>query len=179
MVYSPKLSFVANGSNLTGVGLALGKTICFYSLEFTIDHLGRLSLSPEEGDSGALFVGILHSGSPSLHTALEDSFDEGGAASGEEGSSGSPDPRAYDVATPRAPITTTLAPESTPVLLTIPTVMVQTAAPQPDMELLPNQQQAYQEEEEQAWIHARQVDAELPAAQCHDELTSEQAAIDA
>jgi hypothetical protein len=41
MVYSPKLSFVANGSNLTGIGLALGKTICFYSLEFTIDHLGR------------------------------------------------------------------------------------------------------------------------------------------
>jgi hypothetical protein len=82
------------------------------------------------------------------------------------------------VATPRAPITTTLAPESTPVLLTIPTVTVQTAAPQPDMELLPNQQQAYQEEE-QAWIHARQVDAELPAAQCHGELTSEQATIDA
>jgi hypothetical protein len=92
MVYSPKLSFVANGSNPTDVGLTLGETTCFGSLEFTADHLSRLSLSPQEGDSGALFIGLVHSGSPSLHTALQDSIDEGDAASGEGGSSRSPSP---------------------------------------------------------------------------------------
>jgi hypothetical protein len=29
MVQSPKLSFIANGNNLTGDGLTLGETICF------------------------------------------------------------------------------------------------------------------------------------------------------
>jgi hypothetical protein len=52
MVTSPKLSFVANDNNPTGVSLALG---------------------------------MVHSGSPSSHTALEDSSDEGGAASGVRG----------------------------------------------------------------------------------------------
>jgi hypothetical protein len=56
MVTSLKLSFVANGNNPTGVGLALGETTCFDNLEFTVDRLGRLSLSPEEGDSGTIFV---------------------------------------------------------------------------------------------------------------------------
>jgi hypothetical protein len=67
MVYSLKLSFIDNSSNPTGIGLTLGETICFSSLEFTADCFGRLSLSPEEGDSDALCVGMVHSGSPSLH----------------------------------------------------------------------------------------------------------------
>jgi hypothetical protein len=46
------------------VNLTLGKTICFGSLEFT-----------------AVFVGMVHTGPPSLHTSLDDSFDEGGIAS--------------------------------------------------------------------------------------------------
>jgi hypothetical protein len=74
------------------VGLALGETICFSSLEFTTYCLGCLSLSPKEDESGTLFVGMVHSRMPSLHTALEDSSDEGGAASGKGGSSGSPGP---------------------------------------------------------------------------------------
>jgi hypothetical protein len=94
MVYSPKLSFIANGSNPTGVGLALGRTICFDILEFTANRLGRLSLSPQEGDLGTLFIGMVHNGSPSLHITLEDSSDEGGATSGKAGSSGSHDPEA-------------------------------------------------------------------------------------
>jgi hypothetical protein len=52
MVTSPKLSFVANDNNPTGVSLALG---------------------------------MVHSGSPSSHTTLEDSSDEGGATSGVRG----------------------------------------------------------------------------------------------
>jgi hypothetical protein len=93
MVYSPKLSFMANDTNPTGVGLAPGEIICFSSLEFTTDRLGRLSLSPFAGDPGTLFVGMKHSGSPSLHIAIENSSDKGGAISGEGGSSGSPAPR--------------------------------------------------------------------------------------
>jgi hypothetical protein len=37
MVPSWKLSFVANGNNPTSVGLALGSTIHFDSLEFNVD----------------------------------------------------------------------------------------------------------------------------------------------
>jgi uncharacterized protein YecT (DUF1311 family) len=56
--------------------------------------------------------------------------------------------------------------------------MVQTAAPEPGMELLPDQQQAYQEEQ-QAWIHARQIDIKLRATQCENELVGEWVALDA
>jgi hypothetical protein len=37
---------------------------CFGSLEFTTDCLGHLNLSPQEGDTGALFIEMVHSGSP-------------------------------------------------------------------------------------------------------------------
>jgi hypothetical protein len=46
MIPSPKLSFVANINNPTGASLAPGNTIHFGSLEFTVDRLSRLSLSP-------------------------------------------------------------------------------------------------------------------------------------
>jgi hypothetical protein len=79
MVTSLKFAFVANGRNLTGVGLAPGETIRFSSLEFNVNHLGSLSISPKERDSGANFIGMVHIRSPSLHTILEDSSDEDGA----------------------------------------------------------------------------------------------------
>jgi hypothetical protein len=44
MVISSKLSFIANGNNLTSVGLTPGKTICFGSLELTADRFGCLTL---------------------------------------------------------------------------------------------------------------------------------------
>jgi hypothetical protein len=50
MVYSPKLTFIANINNLTNVGLTLGETICFGSFEFTADRFGNLSLSLEGND---------------------------------------------------------------------------------------------------------------------------------
>jgi hypothetical protein len=46
MVPSPKLLFITNNNNPTDIGLALGSTIHFDSLEFTADRLGHLSLSP-------------------------------------------------------------------------------------------------------------------------------------
>jgi hypothetical protein len=85
MVYSPKLTFVANGNNLTNVGLALGETIYFGSLEFTTNRLGCLSLSPVGEDSSTIFVGMVHNGSPSLHTTPEENFDEGDATLGKGG----------------------------------------------------------------------------------------------
>jgi hypothetical protein len=90
MVPSLKLCFLANINNPTSLGLALGRTIDFGSLEFTADCLGRLSLSPQEGDSSTIFIGMVHSRTPSLHTTLEETFDEDSATSGTEGSSRSP-----------------------------------------------------------------------------------------
>jgi hypothetical protein len=91
MVYSPKLTFIANRNNPIGIGLAPSETICFDILEFTnvrFDHW-----SPPEGvDSGSIFIGMIHSGLPSLHTILEESSDEGGTTSGEGGSSRSHKP---------------------------------------------------------------------------------------
>jgi hypothetical protein len=57
MVYSPKLSLVSKDSNPTDVGLALGETISFGSLEFTTDHLVHLSLTPLEDDPCAFICG--------------------------------------------------------------------------------------------------------------------------
>jgi hypothetical protein len=140
IVYSLKLSFVANTNNPTSIGLTPGETIWFGSLEFTVDRLACLSLSPEEGDSGTIFVGMVHSGLLSLHTTLDDSSNEGDATSGVGGSSGSLIPLGCNVITPTVPITTTLVPKNTPALLTILMVTVQTTTPQLGMELLLDQQ---------------------------------------
>jgi hypothetical protein len=55
-------------------------------------------------------------------------------------------------------------------------VTVWTTAPQPQlgMELLPDQQQAYQEEQ-QVRVHVWQIDVEPQATQRQDELTGERA----
>jgi hypothetical protein len=76
MFYSSKLTFIANSNNPTDIGLALGKTICFGSLEFTAERFGNLSFSPEGNDSGVIFVGMVQSEPPSLHTILEESSSE-------------------------------------------------------------------------------------------------------
>jgi hypothetical protein len=110
MVTSPKLSFIANDNNPTGIGLTPSETICFTSLEFTVDRFGHMSLSLDERDSSAIFVGMVHSGSPYLHTALTNSFDKGGTGSGIGGSSGSPGPGECNVVTLTIRITTTPAP---------------------------------------------------------------------
>jgi hypothetical protein len=97
------------------------------------------NLSPQEWDSHATFIGMVHSGLPSLHTALKESSDKDGAASGAGGSSESPNHRGCNVVTSTNPITATPAAENTLALQTIPMIMVRTVAPQPGMELLPIQ----------------------------------------
>jgi hypothetical protein len=81
MVTSQKLPFIANSNILTGVTLAPGEMIYFGSLGITADPLGHLSLSPNEWDSRAIFIGMVHNKSASLHTTLEDSSDEGSTTS--------------------------------------------------------------------------------------------------
>jgi hypothetical protein len=90
MVHSSKLTFVANGNDLTDNGFTPGETICFGSLEFTIDRCENLSLSPDGNDSGVVFIGMVHNRSPSLHTVLKESSDEGKTASGGGGALDSP-----------------------------------------------------------------------------------------
>jgi hypothetical protein len=82
------------------------------------------------------------------------------------------------VETSTDPIITTPAPENTPILETILMTTVLMELPQPGMEPLPDQQQAYQEEQ-QVRAHAWQINAEWWAVQHHDELTGERPALDA
>jgi hypothetical protein len=128
MVHSLKFTFVANGNNLSSVGIALGETICFGSFEFTTDSFCNLSLSPEGNDLGTIFVGMVHDGSSALHTILEDSSNDRNSTSGGGRSSDTPAPRACNVVTPIVPIPDTPPPKDTPSLLTIPTVPLQTIA---------------------------------------------------
>jgi hypothetical protein len=139
MVYSSRLTVVANGNNLTGIGLAPGETICFGSLEFTADCFRKLSLSPKGCDSGAVFVRMVHRGSLCLHTVLEDSPDESDTGSSRGGSFGSLDPRGCNVVIPIVSISTTPMLEDTLVLLTTLTVPLQTSALQLGTALLSEQ----------------------------------------
>jgi hypothetical protein len=143
MVHTLKFTIIANGNNLTSVGFMPGETIYFGSMEFTADLFGNLSLSPKGNDSGVVFIGIVHSGSTSLHTILEESSDKGDTTSCRGGSFGFLNPRGFNVVTPIVLIVTTPPSESIPALLTIPMVRLRTATPQLGTRLLPEQQQAY------------------------------------
>jgi hypothetical protein len=98
-------------------------------MEFTTDRFGNMSLSPEGNDSGVVFIRMVHSKPPSVHASHVESFDEGNIASNGGGSTGLLGPRGYNVVTPITSITTTLSPENTPALLTIPMVPLQTTTP--------------------------------------------------
>jgi hypothetical protein len=103
MVHSSTLVVIDDGEHLTYGGFSLGKIIRFENLEIITDCFGSLSLSPKQNDSGAIFVGMAHRGSPSLCIILEDFADELYIASIGEGSLGFPittTPRPEDAPTP-------------------------------------------------------------------------------
>jgi hypothetical protein len=99
------------------------------------------------------------SGSPSMRTVLH---------LAPRGTWDPPAPEGCNVVTSTDPVIDTPVPENTPALQTIPTIMVLMTTSQPEMELIPDQQQAYQEEQ-QARARTRQVDGKLWVAQCHNE----------
>jgi hypothetical protein len=76
MVHSSRLVIDVDGEHLTCGGFFFGETICFGSLEFIVDCFDSMSFSPKGNNSNAIFVEMARSGSPSLHTILEDSTDE-------------------------------------------------------------------------------------------------------
>jgi hypothetical protein len=76
MVYSSKFTIIVDGKHQISVGLALGKTIHFGSLEFIAERIDDLSLFAKGDSSGTIFMGMAHKGTPLLHTILEDSTNE-------------------------------------------------------------------------------------------------------
>jgi hypothetical protein len=66
---------------MISVGFTLVENIRFGSLEFIADPIDSLSLSAKGNDSSAIFMGMAHSGPPSLCTILEDSTVEFNIAS--------------------------------------------------------------------------------------------------
>jgi hypothetical protein len=73
MVHSSTLTVTIDGEDLTYGGFSLGKTIRFGSLEFIVDFFDSQGLSPKGSNLSAIFMGVTHRGSPSLHTILKDS----------------------------------------------------------------------------------------------------------
>jgi hypothetical protein len=115
MVYSPKPTIITDGNNLIHVKFARGETISFGGMEFITDRFDNLSFSPEGNASGAIVVGMVHSGSPSLHAILKESTSEDDLASRDEGISGFPISQGCNVVSPIVPITTTPLSEGTSV----------------------------------------------------------------
>jgi hypothetical protein len=122
MFLSTKLIVIDDDKYLTDVSFTHGKIVCFGSLEFIPDHFDSLSLSDKGNVSGTMFVGMAHSGSPALHTILEDSADEGDTTSSRGRNSGFPISQGCNMVTLYLPITTTPPSEGTPMPLAITTV---------------------------------------------------------
>jgi hypothetical protein len=84
MVHSSTLVVATDRERLTCGGFFLGETVRFGSPEFIVDYFGGLA-SPPGGNSGAIFIGMTRSGSPSLQTMIEDSPNEFYMTSNREG----------------------------------------------------------------------------------------------
>jgi hypothetical protein len=72
------------------VASPLSETIHFRSLDFIAGRFRSMSIYPEGNESGTVFIGMVHSKSPSLHTILEESANEGDTTSSGGGNSGFP-----------------------------------------------------------------------------------------
>jgi hypothetical protein len=161
MDHWPKPAVVTDGNNLIGIEFTWGKTILFGSLEFIANHFNNLSFSPEGNDLGTVFMGMVHSRSPSLDTIFEDSTSEDDLASSDGGSPNFPLSQGCNVVTPTIPIITTPSLKGTPMPQTIPTVPLWTIMLQSDTKLLPKRLRVNQEEHQRVL----QADAKRRAAQ--------------
>jgi hypothetical protein len=94
MVPSFVITVPAYNKHLTCGSFFLGETIPLGSFEFIIDYFSGLSLSPRRGDSGAVFMGSTHSGTPPplWQAMIEDSTEAFLMASRGEGALASPLP---------------------------------------------------------------------------------------
>jgi hypothetical protein len=135
MVHSPKLTIVKGSNHHASIGFTLGKAIRFGSSKLIADRFSNLSLSPMGNDSSTVFMGMDHNGMPSLHTILEESFEEDDTTSSERGNSGFPISRGRNVVILTIPIKTTPPSKSTLAPLTILMVPLWTAILQPDIGL--------------------------------------------
>jgi hypothetical protein len=114
MVHLSMLAVTTDGKRLMCGGFSLKKTIRFGILEFIVDCFGSLSLSPKGSNSGAIFMGTTHHGSPSLHAMIEESSDEFYMASSGEESSSLPASWRQSMGAPPAATATTLCLEDAP-----------------------------------------------------------------
>jgi hypothetical protein len=144
MVHLPKPIVIISGNNLISIEFTWHKSIHCVRLEFITDCFEILSLSPEGNDSRVIFMGMVHSGSPSLHTILDESISEEESASSDMGTSGFPISQGCNVVTPVVPNIAILPPEGTSVLLTILMTPLRTTVPQPNTRLLPERLWDYQ-----------------------------------
>jgi hypothetical protein len=85
MVHSSTLAITTDGEHLMDGGFSLSEVVHVGSLEFSTGHFDNLNLSPKGSDSGAVFVGMAQSGSPSLHAILEESVSEYDSTTSEGG----------------------------------------------------------------------------------------------
>jgi hypothetical protein len=69
-------------------------------MEFITNCFDNLGLSPVGNDSGTVFMGMVHNGSPSLHAILKESTSEDDSASSDGGSSNFPISRGCNMVTP-------------------------------------------------------------------------------
>jgi hypothetical protein len=167
MVYSLKPVVVTDGSNLASVKHAWGETIRFEILDIIADRFDNLIFSPEGNESGTVFMGMAHSGLPSLHAILKESVGEDESTLSERGSFGFPTSQDCNVVIPTVPIVTTPLLEGTLAPLNIPMVPSWIVMPQPDPKLLPERLHAYQEEQQ----CILQANTERRAAQRWGKLT--------
>jgi hypothetical protein len=98
------------------VELTQYEAIHFEGLKFITDKSYNQSVLPERSDLGAVFMGMAHSGSPSLHAILEESPSEGDSASNDGESSDFPIPQECNVVASAFPIATTPLSEEAPTL---------------------------------------------------------------
>jgi hypothetical protein len=145
MVHTSTLTITTDGDHLTSGGFSFDEPIRFGSMEFIFDCFVSLSLSPKGSGSGAVFMGMAHSGSPSLRTILEDFADELYMTSSGEGSSDFPISRRRSMGTMPTPLATTPWSEDAPATQTMAIDPPHTIMPLPDTGLPPDRWHTYWE----------------------------------